>query len=119
MIKSITSTSPWLAVADGFPGAPYISPSSSNPATGMMRYNGQDIEVFDGSVWQRISNGHTSITMSPVATDILVWAQKKMYEEAHIKDLASKNVTIADALSKYEQAAEQLKVVLTLTDQPK
>lgn len=39
-----------------------------------------------------------------------------MAEESRIKELAKKNVTIADAYAAYEEAAEKLKVVLTLTD---
>ena len=40
-----------------------------------------------------------------------------MIEEAKIKELAEKNVTVADAFEKYNQAKEQLEVVLNLTDQ--
>jgi len=119
MIKSITSTSPHIVITDGYPGGPYVSPSSSNPATGMLRYNGQDIEVFDGSMWQRITTGHTTVNLNQIANEAIAWAQRKMYEEAHIKELAAKNVSIADALARYELAADQLKVVLTLTEENK
>ena len=40
-----------------------------------------------------------------------------MAEETRIKELAAKSVTVADALAKYELAQEQLKMVLTLTDE--
>jgi hypothetical protein len=118
MIKSIITSSPWLLVTNGNPGTPYISPSSTNPATGMMRYNGQDIEVYDGSYWQRLSS-HAIVDLNGAANSAIAWAQNKMYEESRIKELAANNETIADALAKYELAAEQLKVVLTLTAQPK
>jgi hypothetical protein len=87
-----------------------------NPLSGALWFNGQDIQVYNGTAWQNVTaTPPATITMNQVATDAITWAQKKMYEESHIKELAAKNVTIADALAKYELAAEQLKVVLTLT----
>jgi hypothetical protein len=54
--------------------------------------------------------------LSGAAISALDWATKKMHEETKIRELAAKNVTVADALARYELAQEQLKMVLTLTD---
>ena len=117
MIKGITSSSPYINVANGQPGSPYITPSSINPATGMLRMNGQYLEAFDGSNWVQVANAYADISLNGAAITALDWCQKKMAEESRIKELAAKNVTVADALARYEEAQEQLKVVLTLTDQ--
>jgi hypothetical protein len=116
MIKSINSSSPYLEVQGGTPGSIYVNLSSTNPGTGTVRFNGQDMEVYDGSMWQRVVNSYASVGLNQQAIEILNWAGKKMMEEAKLEELAKDNPTIADALSKYKEAEEQLKVILTLTD---
>lgn len=115
MINSIYSnTSGYLHVA-GHNNSPYIYPDMNNPATGMIRMNGNNCEVYNGSMW--IQFGSTAeVSLSGAAISALDWCQKKMAEESRIKELAAKSVTVADALAKYELAQEQLKMVLTLTD---
>lgn len=115
MINNIhSSTSGYLNVG-GYNNNPYVSPSLNNPATGMIRMNGNNLEVFDGSGW--ISFGtNAEVSLTGAAISALDWASKKMHEETRIKELAAKNVTVADALARYEAAQEQLKMVLTLTD---
>lgn len=82
----------------------------------MIRMNGNNMEVFNGSTW--IQFGSTAeVSLNATAIAALDWCQKKMVEESRIKELATKNVTVADALAKYELAQEQLKVVLALTEQ--
>jgi hypothetical protein len=100
----------------GHSGTPYINPNSSNPATGMLRMNGNTLEAFDGSCWLNVGMTNAEISLNQSAIVALDWATKKMVEETKIKDLATKNVTVADALARYEAAQEQLKMVLTLTD---
>ena len=116
MLKSLHSNSAYLDVQGGNPGSVYINLSSVNPATGAVRVNGQDMEVFDGNQWQRFGGSYASVSLNNAAIQALDWCQRKMIEEAKIKELAEKNVTVADALEKYNQAKEQLEVVLRLTD---
>jgi hypothetical protein len=117
MIKGINSSGPYINVSNGMPGSPYITPRDNNPAIGMVRMNGQSLEAFDGSGWISIANTYADVSLNGAAITALEWCQKKMAEESRIKELAAKNVTVADALAKFEQAQEQLKMVLTLTDQ--
>lgn len=117
MIKGITSSSPFITVQGGQPGSIYVNPSSSNPGTGTVRFNGQDMEVYDGNQWARIAMGLANVEMSGSGMEIMLWAQKKMEEEREWEKKAKTNPTIADALATYRKAEDQLKVVLTLTDQ--
>ena len=115
MINSIySSTSGYLNV-NGYNNIPYIYPDSNNPATGMIRMNGTHCEVFNGSTWIQFGSS-AEVSLSGSAISALDWCQKKMSEESRIKELAAKNVTVADALAKYEDAQAQLKMVLTLTE---
>jgi len=52
MIKSITSSSPYITVTGGSPMTPYFSPGAQG--AGQMRFNtsSNNIEVWDGVTWK-------------------------------------------------------------------
>lgn len=116
MIKGITSSSPYINVNGGQPGSIYVNLSSVNPATGEVRVNGQDMEVFDGVGWQQFASTYADVSLNQEAVRALDWVRGKMAKETRIQELAEKNITIADALKKFEDAQAQLEMVLTLTD---
>ena len=116
MIKGITASSPYITIDGGQPGSIYVNLSGVNPATGTVRVNGQDLEVFDGAVWQRFGGTYADVSLNQAAVQALDWVREKMANEKRIRELAAKNLTIADALRKFEEAQEQLEMVLTLTD---
>ena len=116
MINNINTNSAGYLFVNTNGNRPYVNPNQSNPLQGMIRLNGSNMEVFDGNSWNGILT-YAEISLSGSAISALDWANKKMVEESRIKDLAAKNVTVADALARYEQAQEQLKMVLTLTDE--
>lgn len=95
---------------------PHVSPNSNNPITGMVRLNGSQAEVFDGSTWQ-IIGGYGEVSLSQSAIQALDWCQKKMIEEAKIRELCEKSTAVADAFATYTDAKNKLEVVLTLADQ--
>lgn len=117
MIKGIITGQSGGYLTAGVSGyTPYISPNSSNPMTGMIRMNGQQPEVFDGNTWQ-IIGAYGDVSLSQQAIQALDWCQRKMIEEAKIKELAEKSPTVADAFAAYTDAKNKLELVLTLTDQ--
>lgn len=115
MIDSIyTGTGNHLTVS-GYNNNPHISIDHNNPVSGMIRMNGSSFEVYNGNGWIQFgASAEVSLTGTAIAA--IEWATKKMNEETKIRQLAANNVTIADALAKYDLAQEQLKMVLTLTD---
>lgn len=116
MIKGLSSSSPYINITGGQPVSPYITPTSNNPATGSVRVNGQDMEVFDGQSWQRLAANLADISLNQEAVRALDWVRNKMANETRIQELAAKNPTVADAVRRFELAQEQLEIVLTLTD---
>ena len=110
------STGGYINVVGGGSGIPYISPSHNNPAVGMVRVNGNTLEVFDGNGWLALAANSAEISLSQQAISALDWVTKKMHEETQLRALAENNVTVADALARYEEAQEQLRIILTLTD---
>jgi len=119
MINSVGSgpNGGYLQVNNGYSNIPYVTPNSNNPISGMIRMNGSHFEVFDGNSWLSFSGSSAEVSLSGAAISALDWCHKKMAEETKIKELAAKNVTVADALAKYELAQEQLRVVLALTEE--
>ena len=118
MIKGINTgiTGGYLQVTgNGY--TPHISPNANNPATGMIRMNGSTAEVFDGNIWMQFG-AYADVSLSQSAIQALDWCQKKMVEEAKIKELCDKSPAVADAFAAYTDAKSKLEVVLTLADQP-
>lgn len=92
--------------------------TTGNSLVGQMRYNGsnQCIEVYDGTSWIMMNSAYPTIELSPHVQAVVTWAEKKIAEEARIKELAAKHPTVADALKAVEQAEEQVKIVAALVD---
>lgn len=119
MIKHIISTSPWLT-SNNSSGSnlPYIS-GSDDPMRGVIRLMNGQMESWSGAGCLSINSGSAYIDLSDQAKSVLVWAEKKMREEATALALAEKHPAVADALREVGQAEEKLKVVLALTQENK
>lgn len=107
MIKSIT-TSDGLFVNTTTP--PYINMSSLS--AGMIRYNGYDIEVYDGVTWLQITSS-ADISLDYDTKELLSWARKKRDEEQKIEKLKD-NPAIADLLRQRDILDDQLEMVKIL-----
>ena len=114
MIKNITSSSPHIYASGGGTSMPYISPNHSNPATGMVRMNGNDLEVYDGNMWMRIYMNDSNIGLNSAANSAIDWAIKKMDEEKEWKALAEKNQAVKIALDNLEQARQHVDITAKL-----
>jgi hypothetical protein len=117
MIKGITIGQSGGYISSGTNGyVPYVSPNTSNPLTGMVRVNGNNLEVFDGSSWMQMGS-YADVSLSQSAIAALDWCQRKMVEEAKIKELCNRSPAVADAFATYSDAKNKLEMVLTLADQ--
>lgn len=117
MIGSISSGS-GVDVIGGHPGSfPYVPPNTANPMQGMLRVNGSNIEVFNGSMWTTMGMGYATVALSSTAQSAINWAQQKMAEEASIKELAAKHPAVADAMNTINEAYDKLKVIVALTEE--
>lgn len=119
MINKIDSYDPFIVVSS--PAPPYVGSYSNGQGVGNVRYNTstQSLETYDGSNWVAISGPHTgaSINLSRRAQDILIHAEKQMMQDEKFNRMAKDNVTIADALAQYREAAEKLQVVISLCEE--
>jgi hypothetical protein len=105
------STSPHIVAAGG--GLTYVGSNPSNPLQGMLRLNGSNMEVFDGSYWKHVDTS-VSVGLSGAADSAIEWAIKRMEEERQWAELAKENKAVKIALENLEQARQQLAVTAQL-----
>lgn len=104
MIKSITTGDRLIASHHTLP---YINMSS--PSAGMVRYYGNNMEVYDGANWIQMSNTVT-MSLDYHTLELLDWARQKREQEQKIEKLKD-NPTIADLLKQRSDIDEKLKIV--------
>lgn len=90
--------------------APYINMSA--PSAGMIRYNIDHLEAYDGTSWIRISHD-ANIILDYDTEKLLEWARKKRDEEHKIEKLKD-NPAIADLLKQRADIDEKLKIIEVL-----
>jgi len=120
MIKNIYINGPYITVDSGQSyNTPYID--MSRPSAGMVRWNNNQFEVYDGGTsWMPIGgNGSAMIGMSGNAVGAIMWAEKKMHEELRLKELAEKHPAVADAVAHLQEAEDRLRVVTALVEEEK
>ena len=113
MIKGITGSG-HIFVNNNYFSGPYVSPNSNNPMQGIIRLNGNNMEVFDGSCWIAMSGAYPSIELDGITQATLKWAMNKMEEEQRWTELAKKNQAVKIALDNVDQAREQLNITAKL-----
>jgi len=104
-----------VAVSGGNTALPYVGPNVSNPMTGMLRINGTDMEVFNGSSWLPVSTSYATVSLDPDTQDLLLWARKRRDEESKWYSLASSNEAVRIALEQLEQAKTRLELTAILS----
>lgn len=104
MIRDVIANGAWLQVENGSSYRPYFSMTSSNPAVGQVRYNGQDqhLQVYDGNQWANLQTNTACVNTSQAANEVLVWAQKKMAEERDLDALMARHPGLRDLKEKFE-----------------
>lgn len=114
MITGIASGA-FVDVLSGSSALPYVPMNSSNPIQGMVRVNGQNLEVFNGSSWVIMTTNYPTIQLNQSAQSAISWAMKKMSEEAELEKLAEDHPAIKAAYENMQRAAEQLKATIILS----
>lgn len=113
MIKGLQGIS-GITVSGGNTALPYVPPNSNNPVTGMLRINGTEMEVFNGSSWQMLSTSYATVGLDQDVLDIVQWARKKRDQENEWYKLASSNEAVRIALDQLEQAKTRLELTTIL-----
>lgn len=113
MIRNLTAGY-GIHVSNSSYNTPYVD--STRPSAGMVRYINNNLEIYDGSNWMIMHSSYPQVELSDHVQLIIQWAEKKMAEEARIKELAAKHPSVADALAAVKKAEEQVMIVAALVD---
>ena len=114
MIKGIAPMGKYTVISGGNTSVPYVNQNINNPIQGMIRINGTDTQVFDGTTWMTMNTSYASVGLSSEAEALLDWAKKKRSEEIEIDLLAAANPTIKNLLEQIKEKEDQLQMVMTL-----
>lgn len=96
----------YLTVTGGQSYMPYINPTAS--MSGMVRFLNNNMEIYDGSIWHRVTGGSAHVNLDTRALAIMKWAEEKMRREQEIADMAKIHPGVADLANKVAIAEEQL-----------
>ena len=113
MIRNITGGY-GIHVSGNVYNSPYVD--MSRPSAGMVRYNGTNIEVYDGASWLPITSSYPQIELDGVTQEALQWTRHRMEEEKRMLELAKTHPTVADALLARDRAQDALKIVMALCE---
>jgi hypothetical protein len=107
MIKGLQGSA-HVVVSGGNTSVPYVNSNVNNPMTGMMRINGSDLQVFDGSSWLSVSTSYATVALSPTTEEAIDWVKRKMLEEKDLHKRMEKHPGL-------RQAYEQFRIMDVLT----
>ena len=111
MIRNITP-GVGIHISGNVYNAPYID--TTRPSAGLVRYQGGNFEVFDGSSWLPMASGYPMIELDGVTQEAVAWVKRKMVEEKRLEELIKKHPSVADAAAALAHAQEQLDIVTAL-----
>jgi hypothetical protein len=113
MIKGIMS-GPGINVQGGNTSFPYVPMNNNNPIQGMMRINGQDMQVFDGSSWLSVGASYATVELNADTQSILQWAREQRGKQLEWEQLAKTSKGVKLALDNLNKAEEQLRITAHL-----
>ena len=114
MINTILNGAGINVIASGS-STPWID--MTRTSAGMVRYNNNNFEVYDGIHWIIMSSGMVQVSLDGVTLESLQWVRRKMTEEKRLEELAKTHPSVADAIAAAAQAQEQVAIVAALVQQ--
>jgi hypothetical protein len=112
MINGIVQHGKYMYIHGGHAGGPYVN--MSNPSAGMVRFDGTNLQVYDGNGWMTITGSSASVGMNPVAEEAIDWVRRQMEEEEKLIELAKTSKSVTIALENLNKAKAELKLIAIL-----
>ena len=110
MIKNLTG-GPGVIVNGGNNVSPYIPQNINNPMQGMIRLNGSDFQVFDGTGWQQLATAYPSVGLDGETLDLLQWARTQRQLDLNRKFLIENNPALAKAHKAIKRAEDNFDIL--------
>jgi len=111
MIRNITAGQGIYITNNGH-NMPYID--MTRASAGMVRYNNNNLEIYDGSSWLVMQSSYPQVELSGDVQAVINWARTKMAEETQLLELAKTHPTVADALLARDRAEDAVKIAAAL-----
>lgn len=110
MIKGVMSGT-GINVQGGHTSFPYVPQNSSNPIQGMLRVNGQDMQVFDGSTWIQLGTSFATVELNGETQSIIQWAREQRDKELKRSKLVQNNPALQKALEAIQRAEDNFDLI--------
>ena len=110
MIKGITGGQGIVAGCNSM-NYPYIPQNPNNPIQGMLRLNGQDMQVFDGSSWLTLNTSYATVSLDQDTQDLLQWARAQRTMAMNRMTLAQNNPAMMKALEAVKRAEDNFELL--------
>lgn len=89
-----------IVVSGGNTAMPYVQMSNgnmSNPMQGMLRINGSDMQVFDGTAWMNLSTSYATVELDPNTQSLLKWVEAQRTIAFNRMQAVEKNPALSKA----------------------
>ena len=100
-----------VTVSAGNTALPYVGPNVNNPMTGMIRINNTELEVFNGTGWQKISSSYATVSLDQEILDVIQWARAQRTMAMNRLTLAQNNPALMKALEKLKKAEDDFELL--------
>ena len=110
MIKGITS-GPGITVQGGNTSFPYVPMNTSNPIQGMIRINGNDMQVFDGSSWINMASSYATVELDGDTQSLLHWARKQRDKQLDRERRIENNPALKKAYEAIQRAEANYEIL--------
>ena len=77
----------------------------------MIRINGTELEVFNGTSWQMISSSYATVSLDQEILDLLQWARAQRTMQMNRITLAQNNPAMLKALEAIKRAEENFELL--------
>ena len=95
-----------VTVSAGNTSFPYVGPNVNNPMTGMLRINGTDIEVFNGTGWQTVNTSYATVSLDQEILDVIQWARTQRQLDLNRQTLIKNNPALEKAYEAVKRAED-------------
>lgn len=103
MIKGLTGGA-GVVVNDGHASLPYVSTNANNPCQGMIRVNGTDLQVFDGSAWWPVPVNYPTVELDGHTQSLLRWVETQRTIAFNRMEAVRQNPALAKAFEAIARA---------------
>lgn len=103
MIKSIMGGG-GVNVQGGSVSFPYVPMNNNNPIQGMVRINGQDMQVFDGNSWITMGSGYATVELNAHTQSLLQWVEAQRTIALKRMEAVQKNPALTKAFEAITKA---------------